>query len=89
MGLYVAEIRANRQTTFLKYICIEGNEEPPLKMEILKIRFFHVRKGPNIDCEPNSHEPSTLIAGDYTGQPKMGEFLTLRVMGSPPLKWKL
>ena len=56
----------------------------PLRMQILKIRFFHVREGPNIDCEPTFHEATTLNIGDYPGQPKMGRFLTLRVMGSPP-----
>ena len=52
-------------------------------MEILKIRLFHVRKGPNIDTEPKFHDPTTSNVGDYPGQPKMGRFLTLRVMGAP------
>ena len=49
---------------------IEGNGQPPLKMKILKICFFHVRKGPNIDSEPNFHDPMTSNVGDYPGQPK-------------------
>ena len=49
---------------------IEGNGEPPLKMKILKIGLFHVRKGPNIGPEPNFHDPMTSNVGDYPGQPK-------------------
>ena len=39
-------------------------------MEILKIRFFHVRKGPNIGREPNFHDHMTSNVKDYPGQPK-------------------
>ena len=39
-------------------------------MEILKIRFFHVRKGPNIGIEPSFHDPTTSNVKDYPGQPK-------------------
>ena len=49
---------------------IEGNGEPPLKMKILKICFFHVRKGPNIGSEPNFHDHTTSNVEDYPGQPK-------------------
>ena len=49
---------------------IEGNGQPPLKMKILKIHFFRVRKGPNIGFEPGFHEPATSNVGDYPGQPK-------------------
>ena len=48
----------------------EGNGEPPLKKEILKIRFFHVRKGPNIGREPNFHDHRSSNVKDYPGQPK-------------------
>ena len=46
--------------------------KPPLKMEILKIRFFHVRKGPNIGTEPKFHDPTTSNVRDYPRKPKMG-----------------
>ena len=39
-------------------------------MEILKNRFFHVRKGPNIGIEPNVHDHRTSNVKDYPGQPK-------------------
>ena len=42
----------------------------PLKMEILKIRFFHVTRGPKIGFEPNVHDPRTSIVKDYPGKPK-------------------
>ena len=32
---------------------------------VLKIRFFHVRKGPNIGSEPNFHSPMTSNVKDY------------------------
>ena len=47
-----------------------GYMAAPLQNEILKIRFFHVRKGPNIGPEPNFHDPMTSNVGDYPGQPK-------------------
>ena len=56
----------------------------PLKIEILKIRFFHVRKGPNTGREPYFHDHRTSNVKDYPGQPKMGQFLTLGPYGSPP-----
>ena len=49
-------------------------------MEILKIRFFHAREGPNIDCEPNFHEATTLNIGDYPGH------YNTEGNGEPPLK---
>ena len=39
-------------------------------LENFEIRFFHVRKGPNIGFEPEFHEPVTSNVGDYPGQPK-------------------
>ena len=57
-------------------------------MNILKIRFFHVTKGPNIGSEPNFHGPLTSNVKDYPEQPKMGRFLTLRY-SSPHHKQKL
>ena len=60
---------------------IEGNGQPPLKMKILKICFFHVRKGPNIGSEPDFHGPMTSTVKDYPEQPKI---LTLRVYVIPP-----
>ena len=39
-------------------------------MEILKIRFFHVTRGPKIGFKPNFHDPRTSIAKDYPGKPK-------------------
>ena len=58
--------------------------QPPLKMEILKIRFFHVTRGPKIGIEPNFHDHRTSNVKDYPGKPKMGTFLTLGPYGSPP-----
>ena len=37
-------------------------------MQILKIRLFHVRKGPNIDFGPNFHYPTTSNGRDYPEQ---------------------
>ena len=48
-------------------------------MEILKIRFFHVRKGPNIGREPKFHDPTTSNVKDYPGQPKRQNSLKNRV----------
>ena len=49
----------------------KGNRQPPLKMDILKIRFFfHVRKDPNIGREPQFHDSTTSNVKDYPGQQK-------------------
>jgi len=56
----------------------------PLKMEILKIYFLHVRKGPNIGIEPYVHDHRTSNVKDYPEQPKMGQFFTQGPYGSPP-----
>ena len=52
-------------------------------MIILKIRFFHVTKGPNIGFEPNFHNHKTTNAKDDPGQPQVGPFLTLGYMAAP------
>ena len=44
--------------------------QTPLKMEILKICFFHVTRGPKIGIEPNFHEHTTSNVKDYPGKPK-------------------
>ena len=51
-------------------------------MQILEIRFFYVRKGPNIGPEPNLYDPMTSNVGDYPGQPQMG--FTLRYIAPAP-----
>ena len=52
-------------------------------MQILEIRFFHVRKGPNIGPEPHFHDPRTSNVGYYPRQPHVGPLLTLRYMAAP------
>ena len=52
-------LRLSRTTENGPNFNIEGNGQPPLKMKILKIRFFHVTKGPNIGFEPNFHDHTT------------------------------
>ena len=76
-------LRLSRTTENGPDFNIEGNGQPPLKMKILKISLFHVRKGPNIGLEPNFHDPMTLNAGDDPGQPQIGPFLTLGYMAAP------
>ena len=51
---------------------IYGYMAAPLNMHILKIRFFHVTKGPNIGIEPNFRDPTTSNVKDYPGKLKMG-----------------
>ena len=63
-------LRLSRTTENGPNFNIEGNGQPPLKMKILKIRFFHVTKGPNIGFEPNFHDHTTSNGWDYPGQPK-------------------
>ena len=66
-------------TNFLHW----GIWQPPFKMQILEIRFFHVRKGPNIGITSNFQGPMTSNGRDYPGHPQIGPFLTLGYMAAP------
>merc|ERR1711974_209642 len=55
--------------------------QPPFKMKILKIRFFHVTRGQKRDIEPKFHEHTTSNVKDYPGKPKRQNRPKKRVLG--------
>ena len=52
-------------------------------MTILKIRFFHVRKGPNTGIKSNFQGPMTSNGWDYPGQPQIVPLLSLGYIAAP------
>ena len=58
--------------------------QPPLKMEILKICFFHVTRGPKRDIEPNFYEHTTSNVKDYPRKTENGPISNIGTLWQPP-----